>query len=387
MNRLARIVQSATPSTAVQFRKRAYGKSGIRSLLRDVLAMANASIVGSRYIIIGVDIDSHGRKSLHSVKEDDFSGKPAYLSLAVDHIEPPIRIRYEPVTVDGKRVGVFEIGDCQDRPYMMRVDHSETLRRGDAYIRVNDSAMKMGRRQLESLFENKFRDSVSPASIEFGFPGEIIHKRLKVATCNLAKLPSAVAKTKLQQLVESKNKDNPSFVSSIVARLTYARLFGSDSPYEDRSIDDIMSEIQQLEQQYRDDDDYFLYERYSTHVQLVIYHQGDEPLNDASYALVMPEHNDFHVAGHLPKLRSDNHFVERTSQQQAEYPAVTLREGAIHVSGKLGDVPPGEPAEIFSTPLRICVGRSLKGRRLGIKYSLFAHNLRSPAKGTLKLQF
>ena len=31
---------------------------------------------------------------------------------------------------------VCEIGDCQDRPYMMHVDHSETLRRGDAYLRA-----------------------------------------------------------------------------------------------------------------------------------------------------------------------------------------------------------------------------------------------------------
>jgi len=41
--------RSATPTTA--FRKNAYGKSSVQSFLRDVLAMANAAVEGSRYII------------------------------------------------------------------------------------------------------------------------------------------------------------------------------------------------------------------------------------------------------------------------------------------------------------------------------------------------
>jgi predicted HTH transcriptional regulator len=101
-----------------------------------VLALANASVEGSRYIVVGVDFDDKGRKQTHSVQNEDFSGKPSYQALANEFIEPPVRIRYKPLSVDGARVGVFEIGDCQDRPYMMRVDYAETLRRGDAYKRV-----------------------------------------------------------------------------------------------------------------------------------------------------------------------------------------------------------------------------------------------------------
>ena len=64
---------------------------------------------------------------------------------------------------------------------------------------------------------------------------------------------------------------------------------------------------------------------------------------------------------------------------------MSLRDGSIHVSAKLGDIAPGEPIEAFDLPLRICVGNELKGRRLGIQYSLFAQNLRTPAKGKLRL--
>lgn len=387
MNRLASIVQSGTPSTALQFCKRAYGKSGIENFLRDVLAMANASVEGNRYIITGVEFDARGKKRVRGVKRDDFSGKAAYESIVSDHIEPPVRIRYVPVSIDDKQVGVFVIGECPDRPYMMRVDHSETLRRGDAYMRVNDAAAKMGRRQLLALFETHFQDSVSAASIEVGFPGEIIHKKRKIATRDLKKRPSAVARAKLQELIEAKEQVHTSLVSTIVARLTHARLFGSDSPYEHRTVEELMSEMQHVEEQYRDHDAYFLYEKSATGVQLVIFNQGGEPLQDVSYSLLMPVHDDLHVAGQLPKLKSDNGFAERTPKEQSTYPAVTLRDKAIHIAGKLGDIPAGEPVEMFTTPLRICVGAALKGRRVGIQYALKAGNLRTPAKGTLRLLF
>ena len=268
---------------------------------------------------------------------------------------------------------------------MMRIDYSETLRRGDAYVRVNDSAVKLGRRQLQSLFEKKFRDSISAANIEIGFPGSIIHKDHKLATCNLSKLPSLVASSKLHELIEAKTRVHASASNTAVARLTHARLFGTDSPYEERSTEEIMGEMKQLERQYRDHDDFFLFAEHKSDLQLVIFNQGEEPIRDASLTLVMPNHDAFYVATRLPKIPKDGKFIDRTPAEHADYPAVSLRDDSIHISIKLEDIPPGEPINVFVMPLRICVGDALKGRRIGIQYTLFAHNLRSPAKGKLRL--
>lgn len=387
MNRLVRIVRSATPCTAVQFRKDAYGRQGVQGFLRDVMAMANASVEGPRYIVVGVESDGTGRKRVVDLPREDFSGKPAYQALVNDHIEPPIRIRYRPVSVDGKRVGVFEIGECQDRPYMMRIDFSETLRRGDAYVRVNGSTVKMGRRQLLALFEKKFRDSVSAANIEVGFPGDIIHKDLKLATARLERLPSLVASTKLKEFMETKQRVAASAANTMVARLTHARLFGSDSPYEERSTEDIEAEMRQIERRYRDRDQHFLFEQHRHEVQIVIYNQGEEELRDASVSLVMPNHDALYVAEHLPKRPQGDKFVDRPPAEQADYPAVTLRDDSVLVTAKLGDIEPGAPLEVFAAPLRICAGDALCGRRIGIQYSVYAQNLRSPARGKLRLLF
>ena len=387
MKDLVSIVRSATPSTGTQFRATAYGTAGARDYLRDVLAMANASFEGTRYIIVGADFDKSGHKTITKVDSDDFSGKPSYQALVNEFIEPPVRIRYQPVMFDGNRLGVYEIGDCQDRPYMMRIDYSETLRRGDAFVRTKNAAVKMGRRQLQALFEQKFRESVSATTIEIGFPGEIIHKDQKLPTCDLSDLPSLVAGAKLGQLIKVKRKTKFSGSATIVSRLTHARLFGSDSPYEDKTPDELAAEIQQIERQYRNQDEQFLYEKNGEKMQLVVYNQGNEPIRDASLSLVMPNHMAFYVASHLPKLEKNDEFVDRSPEEQSGYPSVTLTDDAIQVSEKLGDIPPGQVVEVFDAPLRLCVGNDLKGRKFGIQYSLFAQNLRAPASGKLRLLF
>lgn len=387
MNNLAKIAQSATPGSGIQFRKDKYGSGGIRSFLRDVLAMANASVEGTRYIIVGADFDSKGRKRMHGVDRSDFSGKPSYQSLANEYIEPPLRIRYKPVTLEGKQVGVYEIGDCQDRPYMMRIDYSETLRRGDAYMRVKDSAIKMGRRQLSELFERKFRDSVSAGDVEIGFPGEIIHKDLQIATCDLSQLPSAVASKKLDQLIQIQSRSRNSGSTTVMARLTHARLFGADDPYVDKSPDTLMGEMRDIRKKYRDHDNHFLYESHAERMQMVIYNQGEEPILDASLSLRLPNHNSFYMADALPKVPRKDGFANRTPDEIAAYPSVSLRDDSIQITQKIGDIPPGEPIDVFGSPLRLCIGTDLKGKRMGVQYSLHGQNLRAPAKGKVRLMF
>lgn len=387
MNHLTKIARAATPGTGVQCRPHAYGKDGTGDFLRDVMAMANASVEGPRYIVVGAGFDSNGRRALRNVDREDFAGKPSYQALANEYIEPPIRLRYQPVQVDGKRLGVFEIGDCQDRPYMMRADFSEQLRRGDAYARVKTSVIKLGRRQLQSLFEKKFRDSVSSSDIEIGFPGDIIHKECTVSSCDLSNLPSALASNKLQQMMDIRQKSQRSGSTTVLARLTHARLFGSDDPYTERTPEQLMEEMQQLRLKYRHQDENYLFGEKHEELQLVIYNQGDEPIVDASLAIVLPNHNAFYVADRLPKLLRNGKFVERTPEEMGRYPSVTLSDDTVHLAANIGDIPVGEPVTVFTTPVRICVGRDLAGRKFGMHYTLFGQNLRSPAKGKLRLRF
>lgn len=389
MKHLIDIIRSAAPSSAVQFRRQPYGAAGARDFLRDLLALANADVEQNRYIIIGAEVDQNGQRTLHTIDKSDFSGKPPYPALAAEFVEPAVHLEYHPVLVDGQRLGVFEISACKDQPYMMRIDHSETLRRGDAYQRINNTTVKVGRRQLQAMFEAYFHETIPAASIEIGYPGDIIHKKYRVPTCDLNALPSTVAGAKLSQLIELKSGANrPAKGStSLLARLTHARLFGSDDPYEDRPVEELQQELQQIEQEYCDHDNHFLFEQRAQELQLVIYNQSSDVISDASLAIVIPTHQDFFVATGLPRVPSNRKFVDRLAGETAGYPDVTLGDGATKVRVELGDVPPGEFVDVFARPLRVCAGDSLKGRRFGLRYVLRARNLRSSVTGKLRLIF
>lgn len=387
MDQFVQLVKSAGPGTGIQFRKHPYGAGSIRDFLRDTMAMANASVDGARYIVVGVDIDNRGRKQVLPVSDKDFSGKPDYLKLARDYIEPALDVRYDPVSIDGKQAGVFRIEDCRDRPYMMRVDFSQELRRGDAYMRVNDAAIKMGRRQLQVLFEERFRDSVSGDHVEVGFPGEIIHKHLGLACHDLEHLPSAVAASKLEELIKIQLNSRDTGSTSIMARLVHARLFGSDDPYVSRSPDELMQEMEQIRHKYDAEDREFLFETHAQTIQLVLHNQGHEPVVNASLALMLPNDPDLYVADRPPMMRQGGKFVDRTAEEVAAYPDVSLLDNSIHIKCRLERLPPGEPVKAFGSPLRVCPGPGLRGRKFGVRYSLQGRNLRAPAKGQLRLLF
>lgn len=387
MNPILKIVRSAVPDTQLQLRPTAYGTAGIRHFLLDVIAMANASVDGRRYIITGVEINDKGKKMVNGVSRDDFAGDPPYPSLVSDFIEPPIRVSYQRVPLGGKDIGVFEIDNCQDRPYMMRMDQSEKLRRGDAYIRHEDTCIKMGRHQLQQLFERKFRDSVSGDRIEIGFPGEIIHKDFRIPTADLSKMPSSLAGAKLNQLIDVQSQTRSTGSTTVIARLTHARLFGSDDPYQVRTPDELHHEMQQIEQNHLIEDEYFLFEKYGKPLQIVVFNQGDEAIQDAALTLVLPTHKAFHIADRLPKKFVNGEYVDRSSAEMADYPAVSIKDNLAYITATLNEVRPHARVNVFSTPIRVCVGAELSGRRVGIRYSLAGRNLRRPAKGKLRLLF
>lgn len=387
MNQMAKIAQSATPSSAVQFRKTEYGQDEVQAFLCDVLAMANASAEGPRYIVTGAEVDAKGVRRFFPVKNDGLAANASYQALVDEHVEPPLRLRHEVVRAHGKRVGVFEIEDCRHRPYMMRVDFSETLRRGDAYARVNDRLLKLGRRQLQGMFEQHFRDAIPAPSIEIGFEGTILHKEKTIETSDLSKLPSRLASEKLAELVESKERLQASLANTVLARLTHARVFGSDSPYKKRSYETIIEEMKSVAEEHRDEDEHCLFNLWHSEIELVVLYEGEEPLEDPSLDLLLPSHEALHIATQLPKIRRNGKFFDRSPGEQAGYPDVSVQNDSIRISASPGNIDSGEPRRAFSMPLRVCVGEELKGRRLRINYRLAAKNLRQPAKGKLKLLF
>lgn len=376
----AQITDGCAPDSGTHYRKKPYGPGGVRKFLRDVMALANADVDGPRYIIVGVEIDSDGNRSFRPVDARDFDGKPDYVSLVGGHIEPPLPIRYERAYINGQQVGCFEIADCRERPYMMRTDFSDTLRRGDAYLRVNDAVIKMGRQHLLSQFKGLFQTSVSANSIEVGFAGEVIHKDLHLRCQDLTKLPSALAAEKLDELMRAQIETKGSGEDSIMARMMHARLYGSDDPYVSRSPEELLIEKGQVRSRFAEEDRQYMFGSNAERIQTVVYNQSDEAILDASFVMLMPQDDELFVADRPTD-------AAQRLDDDSKYPAVDVLENAIRITQRIGDIPAGKPFEIFRSPILVCAGPGLAGRRFGVRYALSGRNLRAPAKGKLRLLF
>lgn len=386
MDRLAKLVRTAAPSTGLAFRLRPYGRDGQREFLRDVIAMANAPVEGPRHIVVGAGADQHGHRTPAGVPADELDDGAACAALVAEFIEPAVKLRYHITSIDGAAIGVFEIGNCQDRPYMMRRDFSETLRRGDAYVRTNDTAVKLGRGQLARLFEQKFRVALSRDNIEVGFAGDILHKSVTIEATDLGDLPSAQAAAKLRQMAALRTRARSRGSTTLIARLTYARLFGADDPYEDRPLDELEDEIRAIEADYRDEDACFLFAERGQSLDLAVLNQGEETVCDASLAIALPANPDFHVADRPPPVRDAGELNPPGADEVARYPTVSHGRNGVRVAVSIGDLPPGEIVRVFDHPLRITAGLALAGRRFALEYSLLATNLREPARGKLKIR-
>ena len=234
------------------------------------------------------------------------------------------------------------------------------------------------------VFQPDWRlNEIAYKSLVGGFAGEIVTRHRCQSLVSLL----VDFGTKLHQLLDIQANTKDSGSTTVMARLTHARLYGSDRPYETRTPAELMAELAQIEKEHRTEDDHFLFETNAQKLQLVVYNQGDDPIQDASLAIVMPNHTAFYVASQLPKVLRNGKFVDRAAEEMSGYPSVNLKDNAVYVSNTLGEIPLNAPVNVFDIPLRICVGSDLKGRKLGIRYSLFGSNLRSPAKGKLRLLF
>ncbi|WP_046216253.1 RNA-binding domain-containing protein [Paenibacillus wulumuqiensis] len=89
------IIRYENEGTHVDFKREQYHH--IKSLLRDIIARANANTEASkRYIIIGVMHLSDGKREYFSIPRNEFKDNADYQSLVRQNIEPEIKFSYKP---------------------------------------------------------------------------------------------------------------------------------------------------------------------------------------------------------------------------------------------------------------------------------------------------
>src|SRR5579864_3426515 len=130
MENIEDIIRYESECGYVEFKAEAYFKNGFVDFVKDMMAMANGSHEGHKYIIIGV-LEKDGNKIFEGLTEG-LQDSAHYDQVVHQNIEPEIGFTCRTVTVDGRSFGVFTIEGCEDKLYMMKKGF-RNLMQGECY--------------------------------------------------------------------------------------------------------------------------------------------------------------------------------------------------------------------------------------------------------------
>ena len=213
------LIRYENEGTFLDFKATQYKKEAYVALLKDVLAMANATLPGDKYIIIGVKALADGTREFPGIQEE-FVDEATYQQLIHANVEPEITITYCPVQWDGKLLGVFTIKACTDKPYMMKKAYgssptdeaaSKILRAGEIWIRKGSSQYPVLRRDLDNMLSIKRHVGEDQVSI---VPLGMDETSNKILIPKRISLPSEEETERLKRELENRNKGQNTPVSA-----------------------------------------------------------------------------------------------------------------------------------------------------------------------------
>jgi hypothetical protein len=372
------LIRYEVENTGLDFKAVQYRKND--ELLKDLVAMANSLVEGTRYIVVGVKVHPSGERRFVGIPEGEFIDDASYQELIRTNVEPPLTFSYSPYSLDGHILGVFKIGPNDDLPYMMRKDYLP-LKHGDSWIRRGTSTSRLTRPDLDRILAQKHNSVDFSTKLKVGFDSNFAGD-LTLPYLTDAKLPSTNARDEILRELE-KAKQNPDAL-----RIGVPMMFGGG--YDGMSIAQLESALNTVYDDYSDRDYYYLLERNSQRLNLTLLNSADHYLEDVTLELRFPRKKGLIVAQNKPKRPlSTLDYLRRkgpVSDPDAHlYPRVDFNDNWVCVQNSLGDLRHGIATKGFAIPLRVVLGVVLEGQVIELLYSIHAKNLRTPITGVLRL--
>ncbi|MHC2993823.1 hypothetical protein OB13_20395, partial [Pontibacter sp. HJ8] len=187
-----------------------YLKGNYDALLKDVIAMANSDIRGSRRIILGVKLRPDGTRDIIGI--EDLVDDGTYQQIISDNVEPQLIIKYYPFSFEFKKVGILEIHNADDPPYMMKKSYNQSekqrsLKEGDSWIRVGSSQKPITRknidRYIKSAVDKYVDDKYISGKIEVLLTNVVTGNNILKAE-QLSEIPSELAANKIRDIIKKK---------------------------------------------------------------------------------------------------------------------------------------------------------------------------------------
>lgn len=399
------LIKYENENTSLDFKAIQYEKKQHEALIKDIMSMANADVENDRHIVIGVNYRSSGDREILNIRKRDFIDSASYQQIIRENIEPDIKLDYFPYEYEGKLLGILKISSCFDRPYMMKKDFGE-LKKGDSFIRKGTHASRMTRRDYDRIYEKKMKIDKFDGKVQLSFSGYGPGQEIELMAVGKIKLPSQRAAEKIKKIIKEKKelakiKTQSTALTGISAILeSQGRLAESlrrtvnpfaPIPYEQRSLEELEKNLKEVDQAYRDDDYYELFELKSHKINISILNEGQTYIEDASIQLQIKKTDGLLVADRVyEEPKNDVNILSVSahvpSYESMNYPEVDYTESSIVIYQTIGDVKHHIPIDAFRVPVRIVLFDQLAGKVMEIKCKIFGKNLIEPLNEILRIK-
>ena len=399
------IIEYDEESTNLDFKKEEYHKSDYASLIKDISSMANALNSETKRIVIGIKHRPGEDKEFIGIEK--LTDQATLENVIQENIEPNINFKYYSHKFKNVTLGIIEIYDNYDKPYMMRKDYA-TLKKGDMWIRKGSRQSRVTREDLNKMFDLRKKVAFDN-KVVIGF-GKELEKEISLLKTNVSReaFPSEVRKRELEELIKRlderysiniEKKDKELSISEKLA-LIGMNLSGEfrDS---DKSIrigydsftkfpiyknkEQILSLIENIEDTYSDDDCYYLYEENSSKFNCQIYNDGTEFLEDVKIELFF-DSNIFNIAEKIFEKPHANHLLYTAVKTiNYNYPVVYQDGNCIVAENYLDQIRHKTLTDVFDEDLRILINPNTDVNDTEVKYKIGAKNLAHHIEGTLKI--
>ena len=401
---LEEIIEFEEENTNLDFKRDEYVKGNYDSLIKDIMSMANAINPEVKRIIIGVKHKPGESNKIVGIEK--ITDQATLENIIQENIEPNINFTYTAFTHLEVKLGVIEILNNCNYPYMMKKDYKDSLKKGDMWIRKGSRQSRVTREDLDRMYEyrnvNKFDKKVK---IGFG-------KKLE-KTISFPKIfyyprqsPSELRKKELEELlIELENSVNEGSGDSnsekYLGGKTYTSTWGSNkSEMTEKRInvgnghfgipsyknkEEIIHIIKELPDSYSQADLYYLFEESSYKFNCQIYNSGTEFLEGVRIQIYFTKESFVVSNSIIEKPQSFYVNLNLPVSPQCSYPNL-YDEDDFYVAEQYHEVIRHKTmTDVFLENLRILVLPNVNTSDIEIKYVISAKNLPNHIEGTLSL--
>lgn len=389
-NNIEWLIRYEREGTKLDFKREQYHKEKYQDLLKDIMSMANTPIEGKRYIVVGVKDKPDGTKEFFSIPKEEIVDQATYQQIVRENIEPNIDFSYYSIELDGCLLGIIEIDNCNNPPYMMKKDY-KALKKGDCFIRRGSQQERITRRDLDEILQfkssNFFNDKIS-----IGF-NKNLDQKLTIKGVRELKFHSQKAKEKIESILRERKEQSELGLNSDALQLAIrmARLTQpfQSVPYEERSTEELEKNLKNVDETYKDHDWNYIGEQMSEKINFILRNDGNKYLEDVSIVLRIPSKSVMVMNTIHDEPKSGYSYLSTaalTSTSNMYYPDVKEDEGIYIVREDIGALKHQQFTEVFDEHLRVFFGKESINRSFVWSYTIYAKNLPNPINGELTVE-